>query len=123
MFPIIAASAGAIRKQSKMITMTLHPAEQARPQSSGEFFTATARWSDREFSARTQGGVTMALARKLVAAHCPDGPWRAKRDGVTVLFGQSLHRLAMLAVSDGDRGRPKFTKCSPFREDTEPLAA
>jgi hypothetical protein len=96
-----------------MIIMTLHPAEPAKPFSSGEFFTATATWSGRNFSARTQSGVTMALARELVAAGCPDQAWQAERAGAVALFGPSLHRLALLTVSEGGRDGPRFTKYQP----------
>jgi hypothetical protein len=99
-----------------MITIDLHPAEPARPQSSGEFFTATARWSGREFSARTQGGVTMALARELVAAGVPDQPWQAARDGKVVMTGPSLTGVAALAISDPAEGAgPRFKKFVAFR--------
>jgi hypothetical protein len=93
--------------------MNLHPAEPAKPFSNGEFFTATAEWSGRDFSARTKSGVTMALARELVTAGCPDQEWQAKRSGGVALFGRSLHCLSLLTVNEGDKGKARFAQYHP----------
>jgi hypothetical protein len=43
----------------------------------------------------------MALARRLVAAGCPDQSWEARAvDGQRRFFGKSLHRLAQLRIKE-----------------------
>jgi hypothetical protein len=104
-----------------MIQMIFHPPEPAKPGSGGEFFTATAAWAGRQFTARTQGGVTMALARKLLAAGCDDQPWQATRGEMVVMRGPSLARLAAIRVADGDDGPgPRFTKYQPHHLAKQP---
>ncbi len=106
-----------------MIEMIFHPAEPAKPGSGGEFFIASAAWASRQFTARTQGGVTMALARELVAAGCPDQPWQATRGDMVVMRGPSLARLAAIRVTDGDEGPgPRFTKYQPHHLAKRPDA-
>ncbi len=68
--------------------------------------TAEANYAGQHFQAVSRNGVTMALARQLVAAGVPDGPWQARGiDGRERFTGRSLHRLAGLTVHDGDRLR------------------
>jgi hypothetical protein len=57
------------------------------------------------FEAGSRYGATMAVARQLVEAGCPDQPWEAGRPGKRDLIGPSLHRLARLTVvENGDVG-------------------
>jgi hypothetical protein len=53
----------------------------------------------------TPNGVTMALAREMIATcRVIDRPWRAVGlDGKTRLMGNSLHRIAMLTVNNKTR--------------------
>ena len=59
--------------------------------------------------AESRHGATMALARILVAGGVPDGPWQAERNGVPVMRGPSLHRLAGLTITE-DGGRERIIK-------------
>ncbi|HUN01061.1 MAG TPA: hypothetical protein PLI96_11340 [Halothiobacillus sp.] len=90
--------------------MQLHPAEPAKPGSRGEFFTATTSYAGRSLTARTQGAPVMELARVLVAAGCPEGPWQAERSEQITMTGASIHRLAKLAVSEGGANGPRLGK-------------
>jgi hypothetical protein len=66
---------------------------------------AETTFAGQPFTAASRHGATMALARQLVAAGAPDGPWRVVGDGGLVrFFGQSLHRLATLTVTERDNG-------------------
>ena len=68
--------------------------------------TAEANYAGQHFQAVSRNGVTMALARQLVAAGMPDVPWQARGiDGRVRFTVRSLHRLAGLTVHDGDRLR------------------
>ena len=51
------------------------------------------------------------LARLLMAAETPDGPWEAHRDGKTAMYGRSVAKLARWEVSEGD----KRTVFIPYR--------
>ncbi len=66
-----------------------------------------------EHVAVSRHGATMALARALVAAGVPDGPWQAERNGVPVLRGPSLHRLAGLTVIETEAGARGFGRFKP----------
>ncbi len=72
---------------------------------------ATTRWNDQDWSATSTHGATMDLARKLVAAGCPDQPWQAVgTDGARRVFGKSLHRLATRTITESaERGTPTET--------------
>lgn len=53
----------------------------------------------------SRDGATMALARRMVAAGAPDGPWQAiGPDRRARFYGRSLHRLALLTIAEGDSG-------------------
>jgi hypothetical protein len=95
-----------------MITMmqTVIPAKETGP----ETFEAEAEWEGRIFRARTNHGVSMALARQLVAAGCPDQPWemRSATSMRRLVFGKNLHRLAHLTISELER--PRFIHWVPF---------
>jgi hypothetical protein len=54
----------------------------------------------------SRNGAEMELARMLIAAGHPDGPWEAA-DAKTCrkrLYGGSIARLAQLTISEGDAG-------------------
>lgn len=95
-----------------MITIRLAPKPDGRDR-------AAAIWNHGAFVVTSTHGVTMALARDLVAAGCPDQPWQAVgRDQPPAewhrrLAGPGLHRLA-LTVSETDRG----IKIIPWSPDT-----
>lgn len=81
-----------------MITMTAWPL----PRSTQD--RATCSWDGRPFEA-TAFSATTELARKLVAAGCPDQPWESRtQDGTRSLYGPSLHNWANRVVTQ-DRGR------------------
>jgi hypothetical protein len=70
---------------------------------------ATASFGGRTYEARGRHGSACAVARLLVEAGCPDGPWQTvKRDGMVCLSGKSLHRLARLTVEEGPERGPQF---------------
>jgi hypothetical protein len=103
-----------------MITMvqTVIPAKGTGP----EMFEAQAEWEGRIFTARTNHGASMALARQLVAARCPDQPWEMLSTSMwRLVFGNSLHRLAQLTISELER--PRFTRWVPFAGKAELLGA
>lgn len=75
---------------------------------------AGATFGGVDHEARSRNGATMALARKMVAAGAPDDRWRALRNGVTVMFGPSLHRLAMLTIADPDNGRMSIRRWTAY---------
>jgi hypothetical protein len=90
-----------------MIRMTLW---QGQPSKSGAVTgapvpdEASAEWGGELFSVRTPRGATMALARRLVAAGCPNQSWEAyDREGKRLLFGPNLHSLATWTYVEGDR--------------------
>jgi hypothetical protein len=63
-------------------------------------FAATATIAGRCYSA--DGGQALTgLAKQLVHARTPDGPWQAERDGFPVLQGPSLHQLAGITFGKG----------------------
>ena len=66
----------------------------------GQVDTAEAEWDGRVFRAASSHGASMALARQLVAAGCPDQPWHVPGR----LHGRSLHRLARLTIEEGADG-------------------
>ncbi len=74
---------------------------------------ATCEWWGRRFEAVSRHGATMALARLLVEAGCPDLPWEAGRPGKRDMFGPSLHRLAGLTVEENDHHGPVFRPFKP----------
>jgi hypothetical protein len=85
---------------------------------------ARAEWAGRVYTAAGRNGIVPAMARELVAAGCPDGPWRAARDGLVVMTGPSLAGVAELTVSDpDDGGGPRFSKFKPYRQPAERAAA
>ena len=66
---------------------------------------AEATYRGQTYRASSRHGCTMVLARQLVAAGAPDGPWRAiGPDGRTWFTGRSLHRLAALTIEDAESG-------------------
>ena len=52
------------------------------------------------------------LARLLMAADTPDGPWEARRNGKTAMYGRSVAELARWEVSEGDK-RTVFVRWKP----------
>ena len=64
---------------------------------------ASTHWNGQDWAITSNKGATMDLARKLVAAGCPDQPWQAVgTDGQRRFFGNSLHRLATRTIVQGD---------------------
>ena len=87
---------------------------------------AQAHYRGRLWQASSRNGATMVLARDLVAAGVPDGPWRAvDRDGRSCFGGGSLHRLAGLTVKERDRQglRIEGWTPAPDRHANSPLLA
>lgn len=69
---------------------------------------AEAEYAGQRYTAASRTGVTMALARELVRAGCPDGEWEAVgSDGRLRLYGRSLYRLARLTITEGEQ-RPRL---------------
>ena len=92
-----------------MIAITRHQAPAGKTHE-----TASATWNGRVFQASSANGATMALARQLVAAGCPDQPWEACGiDQQRRFYGQRLHRLAKLSVSTD--GRLELYRAFPLR--------
>ena len=93
-----------------------HPVTLHLSQRSDGMEAATATWCGREYRATSRNGAALALARDLMAAGLPDGPWQAVgADGRVRLHGPSLHRLAALTVSDPPNGRGcRFTRWEPY---------
>jgi hypothetical protein len=61
---------------------------------------ATAVFAGSTYMATSRSGAACAIARQLVKAGCPDGPWQVvDQQGMVCLSGKSLHRLARLMVS------------------------
>jgi len=87
-----------------IMSLSVLPMSKAAAQRGGpQTDQATAEWEGQSFIARSWHGVTMALARQLVGAGCPDQPWEAHNaEGQRLLFGSSLHRLAQMTIG-GDR--------------------
>ena len=78
----------------------LHRGPQEFPDG-GYVETAWCEWDGRRFEARSPSSAVMELARRLVAAGAPDGPWRSVTPtGTPSMSGGSLHRLARLTVSE-----------------------
>lgn len=75
-------------------------------------------WDGQEFRAESRHGSTMALARTMVASGVPDLPWVAVDylDGMELLYGPSLHRLAALTVEENASAGPRFTRWKPVPE-------
>jgi len=71
---------------------------------------AEATWNGQTYRAASSHGATMALARQLVAAGCPDQLWRVPGR----LHGRSLHGLAKLTIEEGADGL-RFRR---YRENT-----
>jgi hypothetical protein len=84
--------------------------------------TAEAEWCGQHYRANATNGATMKLARTLVSARAPDGPWQAERGGRVALAGPSLHRLACTTVVQDERGE-RFVRWRPYlkAEVPEPL--
>lgn len=80
--------------------------------------TAEMDWDGRPFRAESRHGASMALARRVVEAGAPDGPWEAlaPQTGTRALYGPSLHRMARLTVEENDRSGPRFTRWVPRPE-------
>jgi hypothetical protein len=55
---------------------------------------ATAAWNGHAYACSEPAGATNALARLLMAAGCPDGPWRALRGTSVAFYGPSIHDWA-----------------------------
>jgi hypothetical protein len=53
------------------------------------------------------------LARILVEANYPDGPWETVRNGKVCLFGRSLIGLAKLTIAEGAK-QVSFTRWQPM---------
>lgn len=83
----------------------------------GRLESAWAEWDDQRFEARSRSSASMKLARMLVAAGAPDGPWRTVTlAGTPSLSGPSLRRWAKLTISEPDTGTVKivpFVECDP----------
>jgi hypothetical protein len=78
---------------------------------------ASASWDGVEFTTSTKSGACAALARRLVAAGCPDQPWEAySPSGQRLLFGRSLHRLAATTLMEPDRGRLRRVRWKAFTD-------
>lgn len=79
-------------------------AKRSRPQAD----VAACHWNGENWSSTSTHGATMSLARKLVAAGCPDQPWQAVGpDAARRFFGNSLHRLATRTVRESaEAGSP-----------------
>lgn len=94
-----------------MITMTLTPARLSKHgATTGQPApdVATTAWGGQKYSAQTANGASMAVARQLVAAGCPDQPWECRNAAhQRTIFGRSLHALAKLTVTHGNTG-PRF---------------
>lgn len=89
-----------------MITMHLipHPPSRTGQVTGGEWADqASTTWNGRKFETRSARGASCELARELIAAGAPDGPWQCINEGGRrTIFGPSLHRLAKLTItSDG----------------------
>lgn len=74
---------------------------------------ASADYGGQTYATKSKTGALCALARALMDAGCPDVAWQAARDGVVVLSGTSLHRLAGWAYSDTEKGLVR-AKWAPF---------
>lgn len=75
---------------------------------------AEATHRGRAFTATSRHGATMALARQLVAAGCPDQPVEVRfPDGRLRFTAPSLHRLAELTISEPDSGALRVV---PYQE-------
>jgi hypothetical protein len=95
-----------------MDAYVLHRGPQGFP-NGGYVETAWAEWGGQRFDARSRSSAVMELARCLVAAAAPDGPWRSVTAADTPsTFGPSLHRLARLTVEEGERP----PRIRPFKE-------
>jgi hypothetical protein len=83
---------------------------------------ASCAWDGLQYEAASRHGATMALARTLTRSGAPDGPWAAygRADGQKRLYGPSLHQLAALTISEGDRGmvRRRWTPGPPDESST-----
>jgi len=66
--------------------------------------TANAWWNGRGYRCETNAGASCALARRLVADGCEDGPWIATRGFLPVLRGASLHERARWTFEEGPNG-------------------
>ena len=99
-----------------MICITLAPDEISRSGATtgaAQPDRAATIWNGHTFTARSAHGASMAVARQLVVAGCPDQPWQAVSPaGQRLLHGGSLHRLARLAVSETD-GRTRIVPYAP----------
>lgn len=97
-----------------MITMTIHP---------GDYTGAgKPKWriTCGPFDLTCRSSPICTMARKLVEAGYPDQPWQAVglQDGGARMNGRSIHRLALLTVSESDRTAPRHVKWAP-----NPMAA
>jgi hypothetical protein len=65
---------------------------------------ATTTYNGLLYVTASANGATMALARQLVAAGCPDQPWEARNaEGQRTVYGSSLHALARTTISKDGR--------------------
>ena len=56
------------------------------------------------YTAQSAHGASMALARQLVAAGCPDEPWEARTpEGQRTVYGSSIHQLARTTIDSNGR--------------------
>ena len=69
-------------------------------------------WGGQTFKASSTHGAIMAVARCLVSASAPDGPWEGvdSRTGRKRLYGRSVHALAGLTLTEPDRGGLKLVR-------------
>jgi len=92
---------------------------------------ASAVWEGRGFMAVSRNGATMKLARRLVEAGCPDGPWQACGAEGVRFHGPSLHGLAKWTIWEGDGPmrlaryveKPRFPARDATQDGAEPLPA
>lgn len=74
---------------------------------------ATTHWGGKLWRVVSANGASMALARQLVEAGCPDQDFVTTTiDGQEALRGKSLHRWAQLMIVEGNRGLRRV----PFRQ-------
>jgi hypothetical protein len=83
--------------------ITILPPLPLKPEQERQIERAAATWAGRVFEAKSTGGATPELARKLIAAGCPDQPWQAQRHGAIVMSGPSLAGIAGIRYVDGDK--------------------
>lgn len=98
-----------------MIRMTVTPGRPKPRANRAANDRAWCEWNGQRFDV-TAFSATTALARKLVAAGCPDQPWESFVLGTRSLFGRSLHGWAKRMVTEDNRG----IRFEVYREPTFP---